>query len=72
LAAAIDTIAAGTSAPIPTAAKAMPTNHEGKAMEEECRHGEVVAELLEAGRIFGKLADACSNGEEADERKQTE
>jgi hypothetical protein len=41
-------------------------------VEEQRRHCKVVAELLEAGSIFGKSADACGDGEEADERKQAQ
>ena len=41
-AAAIDMIAAGTSAPMPIAAKATPTNHDGKW----CRNSAGTAKLL--------------------------
>ena len=52
LAAAIDMIAAGTSAPMAIAAKATPTNHDGNIAQEQRRHREVVAVALEAVSEF--------------------
>ena len=43
-----------------------------KAVQEERRHGEIVAELLEACGVFGKAGDARGNGEEANQCEQTE
>ena len=42
-----------------------------EAVQEQRRHREVVAELLEAGGVFGKAADAGGDGEEADEGEKT-
>ena len=57
---------------MPTAAKATPTNHDGKAVQKQRRHREIVAELFEARGKFRHGADPCRDGEEADQRQQAE
>ena len=40
-------------------------------VQDQRRHGEAVAELLEAAGEFGERADAGGNGEEAEQRQKS-
>ena len=57
---------------MPIAAKAMPTNQDGKLWRRRAGTAEVVTELLEAAGILGKAGDSHGDGEEAAEREQAE
>ena len=62
-------IAAGTKAPIPIGGKRNADKPGREAVEEQRGHCKVVAELLEAGGVFGKVGDPGGDREETDERE---
>ena len=72
LAAAIDMIADGTSAPMPMAAKAKPTNHDGKWCRKSAGTAKLLPYCLEAGGELGHLVDARGERHEAEQRDQAE
>ena len=43
-----------------------------KAVQQQRGHRKVIAELLEAGRVFGELVHTAGDHEEAEQRQQTE
>ena len=72
LAAAIDMIAAGTRAPMPIAAKAMPTNQDGKLCRNSAGTAKLLPVLLEAGGVLRQLVDAGGDREKAEQGQQAE